>query len=335
MTAFGSSQRRIALWSFQGIVIVAFCWVAFHNIDVQRLKSVLGNVNVPFIVAAIALLIAERLVRPYRLAVLLGAPSSFTIVAAQSVSQLANLILPMRTGEMLLVLLLRELTPVAGSYAMSIVIIDRLLDVIFILLVFAGALAVVPALPAITGRAALVLAIFCVVVITLLLVVVTARVHVTTRLEHLVRRLAGERAERWLLRIEQIIDGFAVLLDIRRLAVALLATAATWGLATCAAWLVLRGIWPDAPPGAAALAICFGVIGVTLVSVPAGIGVVHAAFALGVMVFGATQEIGLAFAILAHFFATMTTAAMGLFSLPVVKHTGAQIWTSVWHRQTS
>jgi uncharacterized protein (TIRG00374 family) len=323
--------RRIALWSFQCIAAGVLCWVVFRNIDLQRLASVLHNANYVFFFLAIIPLFIERIVRPFRLATLLGLSSSslWVVVAAQNVSQLVNMILPMRSGEMLLIVLLRALTPVAGSYAISIVIVDRLLDVIFVLLMFGLALLVVPPLPSIANQAALLLTVVCLVIIAALLILVTARVRMTALISRLLDRIAGSRGERLKKRITSIIDGFAVVRDTRRLAIALATTAVTWSLATLATWLVLKGIWPTAPLAAAALAVCFGTIGVTLISVPAGIGITHAAYALGVVVFGAPQEVGLAFAILAHFFATAVTVIMGLFGVPVAKRAGSQVWKGI------
>src|SRR6185369_794124 len=104
--------------------------------------------------------------------------------------------------------------------------------------------------------------------------------------------------------------------------VALLASFATWGLAAFASWLMLVAIWPKAPFAAVSLGICLAVIGNAIVSVPAGIGVVHAANMLAVVMFGASQEVGLAFAVCAHGLTTAVTAVMGLMYLPIARRLG-------------
>ena len=63
-------------------------------------------------------------------------------------------------------------------------------------------------------------------------------------------------------------------------------------------------------------------LGNAIVSVPAGIGVVHAANMLAVVMFGGSQEVGLAFAVCAHALTTAVTAVMGVIYLPVARRMG-------------
>jgi uncharacterized protein (TIRG00374 family) len=313
-------------WIAQGVVVVFLGWLVLRNIDPDRLLDALKRANWLLLVLAIVPLVIERIVRPIRLSILLGVPMhSLDIVAAQSVSQLVNLVLPLRSGELSLVILLGAVTPVSRSAAFSIVVIDRLFDIVCVLLVFAAALALVPDLPAAADQAAALLAVFVGLAIATMLILIGFRTAVMRQLDRFLPRLERGRADRMRKRVELIIDGFVVLRDPGKVLGAVITTVATWGLAVLGTWLVLRAFWPEAPVGASALAICFGVIGVTLVSVPAGIGVVHAAYVAAIVIFGATQEMSVAFAITAHFLATAVTAAMGVASLPVAHRVGISI----------
>ena len=319
------------MWAIQGGLAFALCWFVFRGVDTQRVTEALLGTNFSLLIGANILLVLERLVRPYRLAILLGVPNRLSdVIAAQNVSQLVNLVLPMRSGEMFLVVLIRGLEIMSGSRALSIVFIDRLLDILFVLLIFSYAVIAVPALPAAVDHAAVILATISLMAFFSMLGLIYAKSKFIFVLERALVYLLGSAGERWSRRIEAIIGGFAVLREPWPLITALLATAATWGLATLATWLVLRSLWVDAPLGAAALAICMAVIGVSLVSVPAGVGVIHAAFALAAGLFGASQEVGLAFAVVAHFIATLTTALLGLAGLPVARRAGK---LALWQRR--
>jgi uncharacterized protein (TIRG00374 family) len=310
----------------QAAVVGLLCWLILRNVDSKRLLEALERADWPLLALAVVPLVAERIVRPLRLAILLDAPIRFLdVIAAQSVSQLVNLVLPLRSGELSLVVLLGALAPVSRSRAFSIVVIDRLLDVVCVLLVFAISVAVVPNLPRAADQAAALLAVFTVLAIVAMLLVVAFKPQVMQRLDPLLARMRPDRADRWRQRIGLVIDGFAVLHSARRFTAAVLATFATWALAVLATWLILRGLWPAAPIGAAALAICFGVIGVTLISLPAGIGVMHAAYVAAIVLFGASQEVGVAFAVIAHFMVVATTAAMGAAFLPTIRRAGITI----------
>jgi glycosyltransferase 2 family protein len=322
------SLGRVAVLLIQGALVVVLCWAVFRTVDFARLIGALRQANFLLFALAVIPLVAERIVRPYRLFALFGGRIPFRdVVAAQSVSQLVNLVLPMRSGEVSLLVMLRALGHASFSYAMSIVLIDRLLDVAIVLLIFAWAIVAVPDLPSAADKGAAVLAIACVGVVAAMLIISRFKQRVLSIVQRLLIRAAGgERAGGWLGRIEAIVDGFAVLSDPRKLGIALLATVVTWGLASFASWLMLAAIWSNPPFAAVCLAICLATIGSTLISVPAGIGVVHAASMLAIMMFGASQEIGLAFAVSAHAIVTGVTAIMGLVYFPIARRLGLRMW---------
>jgi uncharacterized protein (TIRG00374 family) len=306
--------------------VVALCYLVFYNVEITFVIGALRNSQWELFLLAFLVLVGERLVRPYRLAKLLGETAPVRqIVAAQCVSQVINLALPMRSGEIFLVFLLRATTRIPASYAFSVVVIDRLLDVVAILAIFAVAIAMSPGILPVANQGAILLGLLCVAAILGIVAVIAARERILAWTERGLQRFAPTRIEVWSRRADQVMHGFAILKDFRRVAIALAATAATWGLAVFAAWLVLRGIWPEAPIWAAALGICFGLIGTTLVSVPAGIGVLHAGLALGVLAFGTTQEVALAFAVVEHLLATGATLAMGIWGIPLVNRAGVSL----------
>lgn len=318
--------RRVVRWVVQGAVMVFLCWLVLRNVDPERLLDALKRANWLLLALAIVPLVIERIVRPLRLAILLNAPIRFIdVIAAQSVSQLVNLVLPLRSGEVSLVVLLGAFAPISRSSAFSIVVIDRLLDIICVLLVFAASLVIVPNLPQAADQAATLLAVFVGFAVAIMLVLVAFKARVMRQVDRFLPRMDAPRAGRWRQRIALLIDGFSVVHDVRRFSSAVVATLATWSLAVVGTWLVLRGFWPGAPIEAAALAVCFGVIGVTLVSLPAGIGVVHAAYVAAIVMFGGAQEVAVAFAVVAHFLATATTAVIGAASMPLVRQAGLTI----------
>lgn len=327
--------RRAAFALIQFGVVVGVFWVILRNIETEQLFTTLRRADIGYLAIAVLILFVERLIRPYRLARLFGKTIGlFEITAAQSISQLVNLILPMRSGEMFLVVALRTAGHCSASFALSVVTIDRLMDVACVLLIFAFAIVAVFGLPAYVGQAALLLAVVSALVVPAIMFVVLARERAISMVDRILARLmAAPRAARWAQRFEQAVAGFAVVLDPSRLIPAILATLATWGCAATAMWLILAAIWPAAPFGAAALAICLSVIGVTLVSVPAGIGVTHAAFTLAAVAFGADQETGFAFAIVGHFLTTAATLVMGLLGLLLAKRAGMTFWRPTAHVQ--
>lgn len=321
--------RQAALWAIQIVVIVAICWAVFRNTDVTRIDDAFHAARFDLLALAVPVLILERIVRPWRLHVLFGSASLRDVIAAQNVALLVNLILPMRSGEMFLVVALRSLGATSGAYALSIVMVDRLMDVACVLLVFAFSIVIVLDLPDYVGHAALGLTAVCVALFGLMLGLAFGRYRAMSAAARALDRFAGRiRVDFWLARLSNMIDGFSVLLRGRTLVLGLLATTVTWTCAIGAAWFVLSAVWPEASLSAAALSISLGVIGVTLVSVPAGLGILHAAFALGALTAGASQEVAVSFALLQHFIPTAVTIVMGLLGMPTARRAGLSIFQS-------
>lgn len=317
----GRTWRRIALWIVQLAIVIGIFWILFRNVDLRQLLATFRQANLGLLSAAVGVLVLERIVRPCRLAILLGHSARLLdIIAVQNASQLVNLVLPMRSGEIFLVLMLRKLGIASGSLAVSIVAIDRLMDVVCVLLIFAVTVVLAPGLPIYVGRAVIVLSVLCAITVVVMLAIALSRSQSIAVANRVFTRFMGpDRAMRWRQRLELVIEGFAVLLNPARLIVATILTLIIWGCATLAAWMILLAISPVAPFAAGALAVCLSIIGVTLVSVPAGIGIVHAAYTLAAVSFGVSQEIGLAFAILGHFLTTAVTVVMGVIGLPTVR----------------
>lgn len=91
--------RRVVNWLVQIIVVVALCWAIFRTVDAARMLDVLRKADFTLSALAVVPLVLERLIRPVRLSVLFGGTVPLRdVIAAQSVSQLVNLVLPMRSG---------------------------------------------------------------------------------------------------------------------------------------------------------------------------------------------------------------------------------------------
>lgn len=320
------SWRKAVLFGVQIAIVGVLCWWLFRNVRLDAIIRALKDCPWELSFGAFLLFVAERLVRPCRLALLFrGAVALRVAIGAQSVSQVVNLLLPMRAGEMVLIFLLRSVSRAGASMALSVVVVDRVMDIIAILIIFAIALALIPGIPPIVNGGAITLAVACHVLAASVAILLAKRDRVLKLTATWLLRFAPARGAAWHARVTGILDGFAILRDPGRVAVAFVATAVVWALAMGGFALILKGVWPVAPISTAALAVCFGSIGMALLSVPAGIGILHAGYALAAMVFGAPQEVALAFAILTHFLGLLATLFMGLSGLSLVRRASSQM----------
>src|SRR5208282_272401 len=219
------SWRKAVLLCIQIVIVGTLCWWLFRNVRLDAIIRALKDCPWELSFGALLLFVVDRVVRPCRLAVLFrGTVPLRAAIATQSVSQVVNLLLPMRAGEMVLVLLLRSATTVSASVALSVVVIDRVMDVIAILIIFAVALTVIPGIPSIVNGGAITLGIACVVMVAGIAILLATRDRILKLTAKWLQGFAPARGATWHARVEGILDGFAILRDPGRIAMAFVAT---------------------------------------------------------------------------------------------------------------
>src|SRR5208282_370566 len=94
------SWRKAVLFGIQIAIVGALCWWLFRNERLDAIIRPLRDCPWQLSFGALVSFVAERVARPCRLAVLFrGTVPLRAAIATQSVSQVVNLLLPMRAGE--------------------------------------------------------------------------------------------------------------------------------------------------------------------------------------------------------------------------------------------
>ena len=144
-TAGGTRRLRPVL---SAIVVAALFWWFFRGVGFDDLIAEIRRARAPYVAGAVAVSMSGFLFRIARWRYLL-APVIWTrvrsLAEAVFVGWAVTAILPGRVGEVARAVLLRQREPVRASAALGTIVLERLLDVLALLILVAASLGFVPA----------------------------------------------------------------------------------------------------------------------------------------------------------------------------------------------
>lgn len=302
------------------IVGAALAWILLR-LDWQEFAARLAGAS-PTGLALMALAwMSSMLMRPVRFRFLLNVLGKVqganyrTIWGAMVLGLAVNSFLPMRAGDLVMAVFLRQRLRVDMHRTFTVIVADWACDFLCVSTVFLGALAFAPAVAAWTDRAIFVLIALLIAGAIAVSAVVRYRVGVLTLTDLFLARVFPRWRARGHEIAQEALDSLAIIGTWRTAVPLLLISATVWGLMGLSYWFGLRAVFPEAPAAAAA----FNMSAVTLsFAIPLGLGgmgAFEAASVLSLALFGIPLEAAIAFAVIAHAFQLgsvilFTTAAL-------------------------
>lgn len=298
------------------VSLIAIGFIALQ-INIDRFASALLNANYQFLLPAAAILLLGLLTRAIRWRVLLAGQlplqRTFNIM---NIAYLVNGILPLRLGEVARIYLtagVKEAIP--PMHTASTIIVERLLDVLSVVimaaLVLAGAATSTELQAAAMLGAALAVGGF---------IVLLALAYHRAFTEALVSRLAAKSALLRRLRIDKpagdFFDGLAPILDRHSLALAIFWTAVSWALSAVVNYVLMFAFFDRGDWTAGILSVVMSAFAIALPAVPASIGTYEASILGALILLGYDQsDAAIAFAVAVHALNILFNAATGIFGL--------------------
>lgn len=284
-----------------GISLMAIYFV-FSQIKPEDLVRSFQEVHWGYVLPCTLLLILGLFTRALRWRVLLdNALPLSRAFHMLNVAYLVNGILPLRMGEVARAFLAtRYQPPVPVARSFSTIVIERLLDVLAVVVLLAFGLASGPLPPELSSAGL----IGPVALIGFLgLVFLAARREFAEQLiDAVVGRLAF--AQRWRLDAiaRQFLDGVKPLTQPASLISTLLLTALSWGLSVAAGYVLMLGFWDHGSWSAAALFVAAASLAIAVPAVPGSLGTyeVTILIALNATGYGDTTGTASLFALAVH-----------------------------------
>lgn len=311
-----SSRRALLQRGLEVFISLAFLLLALRGINVAELWRALKSAHYWWLALSALFTLAILVVKAWRWQLLFLPAYRLPyrpVFTAMCGGYLASNVLPARSGEIVRIVLLASDQPVSAARAVSTIVVERLLDILSLLLIMIVTLPFVR-LPVAMTRAAQALG-----VVALLgsgaLVLFSFWKDRLLRLAHVVLRPIRflDRPGVYVA-LGHLIDGFTALRS--RLGLLLIGLSFLCWLGVIAmAWSAARAVDLQVPLTVMVLSVVVTTLGMLVPSSPGYIGVFHYLVTVALAPFGISKEIALGFAIVWHGVNYLTLSLSGVIAL--------------------
>lgn len=299
------------------VISVLAVYFIVSQVDMSLLGEALRSARYGYAIPAGLLLVAGLVTRAQRWRVLLGyglpLRRSFSIV---NVSYLVNGILPLRMGEVARIFLAtRARPPVPVLKSASSIIVERMLDLLAVLVLLGLALAAAPTLPEDYRTAARFALAVLVVGFSVLIVLASRRAWAQAITAWVVQRMPPLQRLNLAAWLDHFLDGLAPLTRPRLLVLSLFWTAISWGFSVAAGYIIMLAFFEAGDWAATALYIAAAAFVIAVPAVPGNIGTYEWAIMLALSALGygdPTDSTLVSFAVVVHGLNLAVYAVMGV-----------------------
>jgi uncharacterized protein (TIRG00374 family) len=308
-------RKNWQLWAGLAISLAALV-LALRKIDPRQVAETFARAQYVYLIPAFAVLLVYLVARSIRWRLLLGPQVSlsrcFWVI---NIGYLVTNVLPFRLGDPARAVVIGRDGKVSTAAALSTVVVERVLDMLMVVVLLAGVAPFVSgagdaiATGAVAGVAVLV------ALVTLL--IFAFRPDWGKRLVRwalgLVPRIDRER---WARVLDGLFDGLAPLRSGRR-GVGLLAwSVVIWACVVAFYWAMLRAFMPHPPTLAAPFMVSAIGLGMAVPSFPGAVGLFHAIARYALTVpFGVPVDLAVSIAFASHAFQYILLCVFGLIGL--------------------
>lgn len=290
----------------------------FTQLNLQVLLDALRKARYEFILPCALLLLIGLITRAARWRMLLnGGLSLRRSFSIMNVAYLVNNVLPLRIGEVARIYLsTRADPPIPVLQSTSTIVIERLLDLLAVVVLLGVALVSSP-LPQEYQTTGLFMGAAALGGFLMLVLLAGRRDFAIKLTDWLTKRLPFLERLSPRKRLDEVLAGLAPLTQVSTLLQAFGWTAISWGFSVVAGYTLMFAFYPQASWTATCLYIAAAAFAIAVPAVPGNIGPYELSIilALGAVGYGEPSEMAFAFAVLVHGVNVIIHAATGVIGL--------------------
>jgi uncharacterized protein (TIRG00374 family) len=308
--------KSARLWLGIGVSLVCLGLILWQ-VDFGNLLISIRKAKWQALPIVIGSYMAFMFLRAWRWQIMLGNKVHYwPVFHAQNIGYLLTNILPFRLGELGRAYLIGQQQGLNGLQALSSVALERVLDMLIIVLFFVLSVITVPAIPSIIMKAGMTLGVLSILLFSLMLLLVFQRSLATVIIQRLLARIKWLETGVWLKRANLFLEGLQSLNQWRQLIIVLGLSFVVWVTGVAAYYWGIGAFWPEVTWPAAVFTLCVAVFGLSVPSSPSAVGVFHASVWFALSVFSVTREQALGFAFVYHaltFIIVLVLGGIGLW----------------------
>lgn len=308
-----SAARHWRIYLLGILVSAAAIFFVVRQIDINELVRALGQANYLYLIPTSVLIVIGLFVRALRWRSLLGGAirplPAFSII---NITYLVNGLLPFRLGELARAFLASrggQTVPVFTS--LSSIVIERLLDMLAVLVILGISIGAAP-LPAELRGAAIAFTPLLIIGFGVLIVLAANPDRAVRLMQRIVRPKLDQRFGLSNL-FRHFLDGLKPLVNPRAAARMLGWTAVAWGFSLASGYVLMIAFFGEGNLAATCLFTAAASFAVAVPAVPGSVGPYEASIVLSLQAMGynASPETAVAFALVVHGLNLAVVAALG------------------------
>jgi uncharacterized protein (TIRG00374 family) len=223
-----------------------------------------------------------------------------TVFHIQNIGYLLSAVFPLRIGDVARAVLIGSVPPVTISRGISTMVVERLLDMLFIIALLPFALSGVEQIPDWMRAGAQGMGLVAIVGIIVLVIAANQRERTVALVNRILSYIPFLNTEAWTARAEGFLAGLDSLTNLKDALWLILLTIATWLPIILAYYAMLLAVNLEPNLVMAAFVVCAAALSVALPSSPGQIGVFHAGVIAALQVWGQAEAQAASFAFLYH-----------------------------------
>ncbi len=307
---------------FIGILMSAlFIYLALRGINVEQLAESFASARYIYIFPVIGLVVLAHYLRSYRWGIIMQSLVTYdqrTLFVLSSIGFMAIGILPARLGEFARPYLVKQKSGVRMTATMATIVVERIFDVLALMLVLFAVLLKIP-LPSAIFKPVITLLSVAFSAFLVLIFLAVKKEFSLNAIDRVLRALPARFAGPLKRVAHSFIEGLQMLPDIGKTIYVAALSVVVWIVLSLSAYVLFFAFNFDLGIiNAFALSVIIAV-GVMLPAAPGFVGTYHLACKLGLTQFAIPETEALAYAILLHFLQMIPVVGLGLIFLPFQK----------------
>ncbi len=330
-----SGNKRIQFWV--GVAVSVVCLAAvFVFIEPAEIWEAIKNTDYKLWSLAILALIAFLMLRAVRWRFMLSVgfkdqnPISYgNVFHIQNIGYMLTNILPFRLGDVARAVLIGNIPPITISLGLSTMVVERVFDLLFFVILFPFTLAAVGELPSEIEFAFRLTGVLALVVVLALIGAANKRDFALRIATTILNRIPFLNNEIWLRRLDDLLRGLEVLTHPKDGILLVLLSIMVWIPIILGYFLGLRAVNLDPTFIEAAFVVCISAFSVTAPSSPGQVGVFEASVAFAVAgLLGMPDGKAASFAFLYHGVNYVVIGALGVIGISRTGETFGSVMAS-------
>jgi glycosyltransferase 2 family protein len=317
-----SSNGRRHLQFWLGMLISALSiGILFIFVDLEEVGRELRNARYPYLglsMVGVSLFLVIRAIR-WRF-LLRGTAPLRQIFHVQNIGYLITYILPFRLGDVARAILIASVPGVSLSAGLSTMVIERVMDLLFIVILLPFTLANIPRVPADYQLAARSMGVLAALAAVGLLVLANQRGRIYRLVILVTTPIRFVDTERWARRADNLLAGMSTLTRLRDIAILVVLSVLVWLPIIFAYYAAMEAVHLNPSISMAGFTVGAAAIVVAAPSSPGQVGVFHLGVTAALeQVLGVPRDPAFSFAVLYHAANTLVVLIFGVIGVNRVK----------------